>query len=81
MKQAEKLKRIKLISEELFVKYFIMVSEDDDSRLEFFNKPTESARDISNYSILLAKEFVNEFEKFENEFLKEHEVKCDNDRN
>lgn len=68
MKQAEKLKRIKLISEELFIHEVFVRS--DKSLIG-----SDSVKEAANVSIIIAKIFVDEFEKFENEFLKEHEVK------
>lgn len=64
MKPAEKMKRIKLISEKMFA--------------EGVDNPQARISTIEAYSkrcITAAKIFVEEFEKFENEFLKEHEVK------
>lgn len=59
MKPAEKLKRIKLISEKLFVEYCIMMPFETDNAASAVHK---------------AQVFVDFFEKFEEQFLKENGV-------
>ena len=62
MKPAEKLKRIKLISEHLF------------ERSKVIEKGEEKTEGIAISCIRKAQVFVNAFEEFENEFLKHNGV-------
>lgn len=64
MKPAEKLKRIKLISEKMFCEF----------GLDVIREPDDHSLMTISVCIKKAKIFVDEFEKFEGEFLKEHEV-------
>lgn len=66
MKPAEKLKRIKLISEQIFINGYTQI----DSKVSTSIGPKTC--------IALAVDFINQFEKFETEFLKEHGVKGEN---
>ena len=58
MKPAEKLKRIKLISEQIFIQTSVAFYKD------IYVNPETCIQDAVN--------FVNEFEKFETQFLKDN---------
>lgn len=59
MKTTEKLKRIKLIGEEIYISFIT-------------NYDSENKQFTAKESITIAQIFVDEFEKFETEFLKEN---------
>lgn len=67
MSPSEKLKRIRLIGEQLYIRAVIEGAKQEFLKSEVFPL-------LASSLILRAQTFVDEFEKFENDFLKENSV-------
>lgn len=68
MSPSEKLKRIKLIGEQLYIRAVI-----EGAKQEFLESAVFPL--LASSLILRAQTFVDEFEKFENDFMKKNGVK------